>query len=403
MGIFSKGKREAPADEPPLVIATPIGTYYPSEAISPSEVGTPYSYAATNASSSLPTPATSKINSAQPSPPPSRSKYMCDTSFSAVENLCECTPPEVCGPDAEDSKQQHLLTHTTGDNDEWLTKFLKRDKPLLVAIAAMVLLMNFGWGNLSYILYPFKIFSTWIHELCHCVAAVLVGGGIDKFLLYPDTSGLAYTYTNGSNFSRGFVASAGYTGTAFWGMLMLLFRRTHRGPTVGIISLGIIILLSCILWVRTIFGVVMMVLMAIAMIICAFKLRAKHLAYLYSFLAATTSFNAVENIHDLYGVGYVNGQEVESDAHAVADVWGGGTYAAWASLWLGFALVCSAVGLLCAFDGHTYKEEKKQKTKQQQQQKDTQDDLRYPAASAPVNPAFNDAPTTRWPLWKSIV
>ena len=71
------------------------------------------------------------------------------------------------------------------------------------------------------------------------------GGGIDKLLIYPDTSGLAWTYTDGSSGQRGFVASAGYTGTAVLGMVLLLFRRTHRGPTHGTIGIGIVVILSC--------------------------------------------------------------------------------------------------------------------------------------------------------------
>jgi hypothetical protein len=41
---------------------------------------------------------------------------------------------------------------------------------------------------------------------------------------------------------------------------------------------------------------------------------------------------------------------------AVAEHWGG-TNIVWASIWLGFALVCSAIGLLFAFDGLTYKKQ----------------------------------------------
>jgi hypothetical protein len=162
-----------------------------------------------------------------------------------------CSPPEICGPDAEGSKLEHLLAQTTGDNESRVTKFMKRDKPLLVAIAAMVLLMNIpkAW-MVGMVLYPFKIFSTWVHELSHGTAAILVGGGISKLLIYPDTSGLAWTYTSGSSFERGFVASAGYTGTAVLGMILLLFRRTHRGPTVGTIGIGVTIILSCLMYVR---------------------------------------------------------------------------------------------------------------------------------------------------------
>ena len=210
----------------------------------------------------------------------------------------------------------------------------------------------------------------------------MVGGGIQKLLIYPDTSGLAWTYTDGSAWSRSVVASAGYTGTAVLGMILLLFRRTHRGPTYGIIAIDIVILLSCMLYVRNTFGLVMLPIMAILFILCAWKLKAKYLVYLYSFLAATCSFNAVDNISELYGpVGYVNGQEATSDAHSVAEHWSG-TYASWATVWLLFALTCSAIGLLFAFDGTTYTRDQQQKTGQGDEESPCENELT--ASAAPV-------------------
>ena len=106
-------------------------------------------------------------------------------------------------------------------------------------------------------------------------------------------------------------------------MILLLFRRTHRGPTIGTIGLGTLLLLTCMLWVRNLFGLILLPLMAIIFIVCAWKLKAVHIGYLYSFLAATCSFNAVDNISELFGgVGYVNGEAAEGDAHAVATYWG---------------------------------------------------------------------------------
>ena len=64
--------------------------------------------------------------------------------------------------------------------------------------------------------------------MCHGIAAILVGGGIQKILVYPDTSGLAYTYTDGSNFKRGFVASGGYTGTA----VLVRYPQSKQGITI---------------------------------------------------------------------------------------------------------------------------------------------------------------------------
>lgn len=299
-------------------------------------------------------------------------------------------PPEVCGPNADDSKREHLLTQSVDvARDGRVKSFIKRDKPLLVAIGAMILLMNIPMVGM--ILYPFKIFSTWIHELCHGLAAILVGtvclfqhllcisfiisviltcilsleisgGGIAKILIYSDTSGLAYTSTNGSSFERGFVASAGYTGTAVLGMILLLFRRTHRGPTFGTIGIGTIILLSCILYVRNLFALLYLPIFAFGIIICAWKLKAKHVGYLYSFLAATIAFNSVDNISELFGgQGYVNGQPSENDANAVAEQWGGTTFM-WSAIWFIFAMVCCSIGLLFAFDGLTYKKEQRNPT-----------------------------------------
>lgn len=271
-----------------------------------------------------------------------------------------CMPPEVCGPDAEGSKREHLLSQTTNDTNGRVASFIKRDKPLLVSIVVMLLLMNIPMVGL--VLYPFKIFSTWIHELSHGMAAIIVGGGISKLLIYPDTSGLAYTFTTGSSFERGFVASAGYTGTAVLGMILLLFRRTHRGPTTGTIGIGALIILSCLLYVRNLFALMYLPTFAIIIIICAWKLKAKFVGYLYSFLAATIAFNSIDNISELFGgQGYVNGEPSENDANAVAEHWGGTTIM-WASIWFVFALVCSSVGLLFAFDGLAYKEETRNPT-----------------------------------------
>ena len=200
------------------------------------------------------------------------------------------------------------------------------------------------------------IFSTWVHEMCHGMAAILVRGGIKELFVYKDGSGLAYTYTSGENWKRAFVASAGYTGTALLGGLLLLFRRTRRGPTIGLIGMGCCILLSVALYVRNGFAIGALTAMGLVIIVCGWKLKAKWVGYLYSFLAATCSFNAITTIKQLFapGQGYVNGDPVYSDAHTVAE-YAGGTYVMWATLWMIFAIIMSSIGIMFALDGRTYK------------------------------------------------
>ena len=265
-----------------------------------------------------------------------------------------CAPPEVCGAHAEEAKDVHLSKHLSNPNDNIFLRTFKRDKPLLLAILLMVVCMNTRY--LRYLLYPFMIFSTWVHEMSHGLAAILSGGGVKELFVYPDGSGLAYTWSTGENWKRVFIASGGYVGTAFLGGILLLFRRTHRGPTIGLICMACCILLSVAMYVRNGFAIGVLIGMAIVLLLCTWKLKARLVAYLYSFLAATCSFNAFTSIKQLFapGQGYVNGDPVYSDAHTVAE-YAGGTYVMWAAIWMGFAVVMSTIGLVFAFDGRTYK------------------------------------------------
>ena len=44
------------------------------------------------------------------------------------------------------------------------------------------------WG--PWILYPFTLFTTWVHECSHALVAVLLGGSVRSITIQPDTSGL---------------------------------------------------------------------------------------------------------------------------------------------------------------------------------------------------------------------
>lgn len=255
---------------------------------------------------------------------------------SAYEKAMDCTHeslPDACGNDIREEK---LLERQSQG-------IVYRERNLLIACAVLIVAMNISTGR--YLLYPFMIFSTWVHEMCHGMAALLSGGYISKLQIFKNGSGLAYTATN----ARGFVASAGYPGTAVTGCILLLFRRTTLGPTIGTMSLGVAILLSCALYVRDSFGAIVLPIEGVFLMLCAWKLPAAWLDHLYNFLAADCCLNAVENIHDLFGSsqGYAGGQLMNSDAHTVAELWGG-DYRLWAWIWLVMAAVLTLVGIFGA-------------------------------------------------------
>jgi hypothetical protein len=284
------------------------------------------------------------------------------------------------------------------DNRIWLHRFVERERNLLIACVVLVVLLNLKYGR--YILYPFLMFSTWVHEMCHAFAALFMGGTVNKINVFRDGGGLAYTAVSHS-WKRGFVASGGYPGTSVTGCILLLFRRTTLGPTIGTIGLGAIMVLSCAVWVRNVWGFWFLLIEGIMFMLLGWKLPAHFLDNLYAFLAAACCLNAFESIQHLFATDdyVVGGEEVtSSDAHTVADKWGM-DYRFWAILWLVMSGGLTAIGIIFAFNA-------RQNHFMKGQNKDTKEPnrsaVRNEIIDADVVPAGNTsaaAPAPSAPVW----
>ncbi len=224
-----------------------------------------------------------------------------------------------------------------------LEGFLRAEGRLLLAVFLIVVLSNVPYGN--YVLYPFALFGTWVHESCHALAALAMGGRVDHIEIFPDTSGLAWTATR-SRVARACVSSAGYMGTAIGGAFLLLFRRREWAGRVGLSALGVLMLLSVLFWVRNGFGLLAVGAIGAALLTAGLRLPTSAAGSLYTLLAASTSLNAITSVRGLFGtVQLINGEAAGStDARTMGELlllpwW------SWASAWLVLALVCTASGL----------------------------------------------------------
>ena len=222
--------------------------------------------------------------------------------------------------------------------------FLIRESRLLLALGALIVLMNVPYGH--YVLYPFTLFSTWVHEMSHGLAAMLLGGEFDNLKVYADGSGLAYSSRPNTRLANAFVSSAGYTGTALMGMVLLVARRLPKVGRIGTAALGGAMLLSLVLWVRNPFGMAAVGVIGGLLLAAGLKAKDELSDLLFAFLAATCSLNAITSIRTLFSSNLVvNGESVgRSDATSVADAlllpsW------FWAALWLVLALVVTGIGL----------------------------------------------------------
>jgi hypothetical protein len=106
----------------------------------------------------------------------------------------------------------------------------------LRAAVALSLVISFTpWAQ--FLLYPFKLFTTWVHECGHALMTILVGGRVMS-ITEPDTRGLTQSLGPVGRVARGLVASSGYLNAAIVGCLLMAATRVERWAHVIPLSLG---------------------------------------------------------------------------------------------------------------------------------------------------------------------
>lgn len=142
---------------------------------------------------------------------------------------------------------------------------------LIGAAAVTLVLWQFSWGN--YILYPFSILATWFHEMGHGLTALLLGGNFHKLVMLPNGSGFAVH--SGSLFlgpiGRALVAAGGPLGPALAGGLFIISSRRYKNAHICLMILSGLLLLSVLIWVRSLFGIVAISLWGAGLLFTALK------------------------------------------------------------------------------------------------------------------------------------
>ncbi|MFA6222616.1 MAG: M50 family metallopeptidase [Desulfomonilaceae bacterium] len=132
---------------------------------------------------------------------------------------------------------------------------------LIGAAILTIVLWQVPGGN--YILYPFTIMATWFHEMAHGLVAFLLGGKFEKLMIFSNGSGIAY-YSRPmllEPISSFLVAAAGPMGPPLAGAGLIIASRNPKASSVILKFLGIFLIFSAMVWVRSIFGFVAILVM----------------------------------------------------------------------------------------------------------------------------------------------
>jgi Peptidase M50B-like len=179
------------------------------------------------------------------------------------------------------------------------------------AVAVSLVVSLTPWAQ--FLLYPFKLFTTWVHECGHALMTVLVGGRVTSITIQPDTSGLTHSLVPVGRVAGGLVASSGYLGAAVVGCLLVAATRVEKWAHVILLSLGAFMLLTLALWMRNFFGFVVVLAWGVALVTLARKGIAHAPRFLLSLLAIQVALNSVYDIRVLFLI-----DSVRSDAATMA-------------------------------------------------------------------------------------
>lgn len=191
-------------------------------------------------------------------------------------------------------------------------------RPLALTLIATLFLWQLPFGG--FVLYPFKILATWLHEGSHGLVMAITGAGFDRMEVFADGSGLAHGRHPVLPVAAAAIAAAGYMGTPLWGVALLAASGTVRGARWALAVGGALMTASAILVVANRFGQAALGVTGAAITLAAVTLPPRWVQVGAHAIAAQASINAVVDIRVLFRPTlYVNGEAVrDSDAHAMA-------------------------------------------------------------------------------------
>lgn len=109
------------------------------------------------------------------------------------------------------------------------------ENELILALGAFVIaVILWQIRGLRWLVYPLRLFSVYIHEIGHGLAAMATGGDFVKFEVHHSGGGLAHTRGG----MKAFIYMAGYMGTAVLGSALLILSSEVNEPQWVALGLG---------------------------------------------------------------------------------------------------------------------------------------------------------------------
>jgi hypothetical protein len=186
------------------------------------------------------------------------------------------------------------------------------DNWLWIAAAFSLGISLTRWGPL--VLYPFKLFTTWVHEVGHAVMTLIVGGSVSSIVIEPNTSGVTRSLIPQGRIAQGLVASAGYLGASVVGCGLMIAARGKNGAQRILWAIGAFMLVTLILWMRNPFGIAVVLAWSVALVALSRQRGGRVALFVLSLLAVQVALDSVYDIRVLF---LVHGGHSDADTMAM--------------------------------------------------------------------------------------
>lgn len=229
----------------------------------------------------------------------------------------------------------------------------------LLLIATLITIALWFIPYAEYLVYPIRLFVTFIHEGSHVLAALLTGGSVESLTVASDGSGEVYSMPSGF-FGAVLTSSAGYLGTTAFGvMLLVLIRRAFSARIVLAICAGFVGLMTALFGLfapalnvfsakvtlgSVAFTVLSGTILTVGLLAIAKYARASIAQFALSFLAVQCVLNALSDLKVLFFASNPFGSPIQTDAANMASATGLPAIA-WVVIWIGISVLMISVGL----------------------------------------------------------
>lgn len=232
--------------------------------------------------------------------------------------------------------------------DLWYAIRHERTVQIMLGLLVVILLCwDLPYAN--YVLYPFKIFVTIVHELCHALTARFTGGSIGSIEITPGLEGVTASYA-GSFFNRVMTVMSGYLGTAIFGGFLIWWGRKPELAQKVLQSTGVAIVLMTLFYGGgSWFSFLSMLGIGLVVLLVARKGSQLFCHMFLLMLAVMTTVQAVDYLKSLIILSAgINGEERRGDALTMESLTGVPAIV-WASIWAVISFVVLFVALWISY------------------------------------------------------